>query len=322
MTLADLQRRALDLIKQGDFGPDAVRVNAAIVEQAPDDAAAWTRLGRCHLEQRNFDDAVSALRTALARNPSSNVATSLLNEVRKRRVLSPTAAERATTGFSAREFALLGTLSTDEALKLVRPRIEALFETINASSVAARIVESRQKRGEPGAKLYHANSCHPGSPGHLFAFQHGGRREPQFSLGWYGPPAGESCFRAGLGFYLAAGDREADRTGQERALVFFERFQQTVARSWKRELARWMGANAGFLQHGRRPPAVDLSPEHAIEWVLSCRNGAEIGWVFVGRWLFLDRPADEKNLRERSKLAAIVEDTFRALCPIWLTTYE
>src|SRR5437867_12226723 len=122
MTLADLQRRALDLIKQGDFGPDAIKVNAAIVEQAPDDAAAWTRLGRCHLEQRNFDDAVSALRTALARNPSSNVATSLLNEVRKRRALSPTAAERATTGFSARGVRLPGTPSTDESSKVVPPR--------------------------------------------------------------------------------------------------------------------------------------------------------------------------------------------------------
>ena len=178
MTLADLQRRALDMMKTADFGPDAVSINQAIVEQAPNDAAAWTRLGRCHLEQRNFDEAVAALRTALARNPASSVATNLLNEVRKRRALTPTAGERATTGFSTREFALLESVSGEEAYKTLRPRIDALFDTINGSSVAARIVEARQRRGESGTKLFHANSCSIGSAGHIFAFHHGGRWEP------------------------------------------------------------------------------------------------------------------------------------------------
>ena len=32
VTLADLERRALELVKQGDFGEEATQVNAAITE--------------------------------------------------------------------------------------------------------------------------------------------------------------------------------------------------------------------------------------------------------------------------------------------------
>src|SRR6058998_4300384 len=103
--LDELERRAIDLTRQGDFGPDAIRLNSEILEQAPNQQSAWTRLGRCHMEQRQFDEAVSALRSALALNPSNAIATHLLAEVRRRRALTPTAKERATTGFTAREFA-------------------------------------------------------------------------------------------------------------------------------------------------------------------------------------------------------------------------
>ena len=65
-------------MKQADFGPEAVRVNSELIERAPKHESAWTRLGRCHLEQRNFDEAVSALRAALALNPTNGIATNLL----------------------------------------------------------------------------------------------------------------------------------------------------------------------------------------------------------------------------------------------------
>src|SRR6266850_4832796 len=127
--LKTLENRALELMKHADFGPEAVRVNAEIIERAPKQESAWTRLGRCHLEQRNFDEAVSALRAALALNPTNGIATNLLAEVRRQRALAPTARERATTGFSAREFTMLETLSPDEAVRALRPRIEALLDT-------------------------------------------------------------------------------------------------------------------------------------------------------------------------------------------------
>jgi len=321
--VAALEQRALELMKRADFGPEAVRVNAEIVEQAPDHERAWTRLGRCHMEQQNFDEAVSALRTALALNRSSTVATNLLNEVRKRRAMTPTATERTVTGFGAREFAMIETLSPDEAIRALRSRIELLLEAINASSVAARIVEARQRQRQTGSKLFHANSFYSTSTGHVFAFHHGGRWEPQFSLGWFSsPPNPASCVRIGIGFNASQAARDPDRaSGPERVLAFFERFQRVLETSWKRELALWMGADAGFIQFANHPPALDLLPEQAVEWLLTCRNLAALEWIFVGRWLFLDKPDDAKVLGDRAKLARIADETFRALYPLWLSAY-
>ena len=194
--LKALEARALDLMKRSDFGPDAVRINSEILAQAPANAPAWTRLGRCYMELREFDEAVAAFRSALALNPSNGVATNLLNEVRKRRAMTPTAAARATTGFTAREFTILETLPADRSSRTLQPRMEALFDAINATSTAAKIVETRRREREPGTKLFHANSFHSHASGHIYAFHQGGRWEPQFNLGWLSnPPFPANCVR-------------------------------------------------------------------------------------------------------------------------------
>lgn len=321
--LKSLELRALELVRAGDFGPEATRVNAEILELSPRQESALTRLGRCHLEQRKFDDAVVALRAALSLNPSNAIATNLLTEVRRRRALTPTAAEHATTGFSKREFTILETLSAQEAARSLGGRIESLLDAVNTTAVAQRIVETRLKRGESGSKLFRANSYYPGGPGQIVAFHQGGRWEPQFSLGWFASPAApDVCFRVGLGFNLAAASRDRDGDQrQEQVLRFFDRFQRVVGTSWKRELARWMAANAGFIQYGDKPPAVDLLPDQAVEWLLNCRNAAVLEWVFCGRWLFLDKDDDARILADRSRLVKVVDDTFRTLFPIWLSTY-
>ena len=318
--LTDLQRRALELVKQSDFGDEAARVNAAIAEQAPQDISAWTRLGRCHLEQRNWDEAVTALRTALSLNPSHTIATNLLNEVRKQRALTPTAAQRSMTGFGTREFAMLSSLSASEACAALQSRIDMLLETLNATDTAARIVSARHAAGATGSKLFHANSPVAHSIGHIHVFQHGGRFEPQFNIGWFSsPPFPSSCVRIGLGFNVAPAGVEA---GQESALGSYERFQRTLEKSWKRELARWMADNGGFIQYGDRPPAIDLLPDQAVEWLLNCHNAAALEWIFVGRWLFLDKPDDARTLGDRARLGKAVDDTFRTLYPIWLGAYR
>ena len=61
--LGALEKHALDLMKNADFGDEAIRVNEAIVAAAPRNERAWTRLGRCRMEQRQFDAAIEALRT-------------------------------------------------------------------------------------------------------------------------------------------------------------------------------------------------------------------------------------------------------------------
>ena len=318
-----LEARALELVKRSDFGPEAIRVNTGILELAPTNAPAWTRLGRCYLEQREFDEAVAALRSALALNPTSGVATNLLNEVRKQRALTPTARERATTGFTAREFAVLETASLDQAARTLQTRIDALLDAVNSTSTAAKIVEERRRQREPGSKLFHANSVHTDRPGHLFVYHHGGRSEPQFNIGWFSsPPFPRSCVRIGLGFNLSADNRESNSTASaERALAYFSRFQHVVSTSWTRQLADWMAANGGFVQYGENPPATDWLPSRALEWLTTSRNAAALEWIFVGRWLFLDRPDDAKILADRGTLARAVDDTFRALLPLWLSTF-
>ena len=324
MTLPELERRALELARHGDFGDEAARVNAAIIELAPSQQAAWTRLGRCHLEQRRYDDAITALRAALALNPTNAVATNLLNEVRKRRALAPTAGERASTGFGVREFAILETLPADEACRALAPRIDALLGALNASSIAERIVTARQRAGGAGSKLFHAGSCHAGGTGYVYVFQYGGRWEPQFNIGWFSsPPWPSNTVRAGLGFNMSAAGRDPDHVGgRERAVEHFEAFRRTLERSWKRELAQWMSANGGFLQYGSNGPAADLLPERAVEWILACRNPAAVEWIFVGRWLFLDRADDAAVLADRSRLARVVDDAFRTLFPLWSGAFD
>ncbi len=321
--MTELEQRALECMKNGEFGPEAMEVNAAILEQAPRNVSAWVRLGRCHLEQRQWDEAVSALRGALQISPTHTVATNLLNEVRKRRALAPTAVQRATTGFSSREFALMEALPAAAASGALQPRIEALFDAVNQSSIATKIVDARQRQGERGSKLYHANSFHANATGQVVAFHHGGRWEPQFNLGWFSsPPHPANCMRIGIGFNLSTVGRDSDRaSGQERVRAFFEQFQATLEKAWKRELARWMAANGGFMQYGDHPPSVDVLPERAVEWLVNCRNAAALEWIFVGRWLFLDKSDDAKVLADRAKLATLVDDTFRTLFPLWLACY-
>jgi hypothetical protein len=54
---------------------------------------------------------------------------------------------------------------------------------------------------------------------------------------------------------------------------------------------------------------------------LTCRDPTAVGWIFLGRWLFLDRPDDARVLSDRAKLASAIDDTFRTLYPVWLSTY-
>ncbi len=322
--LLTLERQALEFMKAADFGDEAASVNEAIVALAPANERAWTRLGRCRLEQRQFDAATEALRTALAINPANTIATNLLAECRKRRALTPTATERATTGFTSREFAQIEAYGDPAAARTIATRVDLLLDAINATAVAAKVVDARRRHGAAvSSKLFHSGSLHAGGPGHVYVFHHGGRWEPQFNLGWFAPPSMAPAMRIGIGFNATAAGRDPDRDqGQEQLLRFFEAFQRTLAKAWRNELARWMAANAGFIQRGTAPPDLDWLPPAAVDWLLSCRDARAAEWVFVGRWLFLDRPDDAAVLRDRSRLARMVDDTFRALLPIWLATFE
>jgi hypothetical protein len=321
--LDELQQRALELARTGTFGREALDVNLEITRLAPQNEGAWTRLARCYLEGRHFAEAAGALATVLDLNPTNTIAKSLLSEVTKRRAMALPTAEAA-SGFTAQDFHALGHLASIEAARALAPKFETLLMSLNEQRTAARVVEARQRAGQTGGKLFHRNSFHAGESGHVYAYHHGGRWEPQINVGMYGgATAGSNAFRAGIGFNLSQDGRSLDRDGgQEQAAGFFELFQKELQARWRGHLVDWMGTSGGYIQFGSRGPAIDMLPRDAVEWLIGCRNPVGLGWVFVGRWLFLDRPQDAAILADMRKLVATAEDSFAALYPLWLATYR
>lgn len=343
----ELQQRAVEYAKQGDFGVQALETNLELTRIAPANEGAWTRLARCYLESGQLDEATAALDTVLVVNPQNTIARNLHGEVTRRRAgataafasrslpasrsrrapraASPTKAGSAPMGgFGRAEFAALGHLAPYAAAEALAPRMESLLMALNERPFAAKAVEIRNRAGRSGARLFRRNSFYPGSVGHIFAFHHGGRWEPQLNLGLYAASAfGRNCVRAGLGFNLSQDGADPDRDGgQERIVEQFERFQQLAAGEWRGVLGDWMGAFGGFIQHGDHPPATDLLPDAAIDWLVGCQNPVEVGWIFCGRWLFADRSDAAEILEDGRRLVVWMEQTFSDVLPLWSTFYR
>jgi len=318
-----LERRAIEFAKLGNFGTDALEVNRELTRVAPSNQGAWTRLGRCCLELQQFDQATEAFNRALELNPTNNIAKSLHQEVLRRRAMAPVHSDAA-SGFTPQDFYTLGQLASADAVRALGSKFESLLMSLNEQRTSARIVDTRNRAGQSGSKLFRRNSFYSGMHGHIFAFHHGGRWEPQFNLGMFSAnPWGDNSFRVGLGFNMSPAGSDPDReAGQANTLAWFERFQQQVARTWRGHIVEWMSRSGGFIQFGERGPATDLLPKDAVEWLVNCRNPSGIGWVFVGRWLFVDKPEDAAVLGEMRKLVAEVEDTYAALFPLWVSVYS
>jgi tetratricopeptide (TPR) repeat protein len=338
-----LQHRAVEFAKSFNFGPDALATNLELTRVAPSNEGAWTRLARCYLESGQLDEATAALDAALAINPQSTIARNLHLEVTKRRagamavVDAPRArasrARRTTesgraapsgAGFGRAEFAALGQLQPASVLEALGARLDALLAALNDRPFASKAVETRNRAGRSGVRLFRRGSFHAGYQGHIYAFHFGGRWEPQLNIGLYAAqPWGPNCIRAGIGFNLTQGGADPDReSGQERALAFFEHFQRLVSAEWRQLLTQWMGTNGGFIQYGDRGPARDMLPAAAVEWLVNCHNPAEVGWIFCGRWLFADNEGDADLLAEGKKLTAWIERSFADVLPLWATLYR
>jgi tetratricopeptide (TPR) repeat protein len=239
-----LERRAIELAKLGNFGTDALEVNRELTVVAPGNQGAWTRLGRCCLEMKQFEEASAALGRALELNPSNNIAKSLQQEVLRRRAQAPVRSDAA-SGFTPQDFYTLGQLASADAARALGTKFESLLLSLNEQRTPKRIVEARNRAGQSGSKMFRRNSYYAGMHGHLFAFHHGGRWEPQFNLGMFSAnPWGESSFRMGIGFNMSPAGSDPDReAGQANSLAWFERFQQQIAGSWRGHVVDWMAGS-------------------------------------------------------------------------------
>lgn len=346
MDISSLEQQAIDYARRGDFGPDAKKVNEALTQLAPANEGAWTRLARCNIELGLLDDANAALEQVLQLNPQNTIARSLLQESIRRAVALETPAEApkrtrsasgarvkkkreaagaaARPGFGRAQFAALGQLAPAAAVESLGGPVDTVLTALNERPFAAKVVETRNRAGQPGNRLFRRHSLQPGGDGHVFVFHYGGRWEPQINIGFFAsPPWERAAIRAGLGFNLSAADADGDAVaGQERAMEYFDAFQQLVASSWKQLLTGWMEANGGFVQYADRPPAVDLVPRDAVNWLIDDQRRTEREWIFVGRWLFADRPADVAIMEDGGALTRWLEQTFTDLLPLWTSLYR
>jgi hypothetical protein len=344
-TPAELQQRAIEYARTGTFGAPAIDANLELTRVAPGNEGGWTRLARCYMEAGRLDDATGALDAALQLNPQNTIARSLHQEVTKRRIGATAAVKLPTTraakpkpvraerggapiaAFGGPEFAALGQLAPDAAMDVLGPRIESLLMAVNERPVSERVVEARNRAGHSGARLYRRNSFHSGGTGHIYAFQHGGRWEPQLNVAVAAatnPSGGRDCLRAGIGFNLTREGMDRNRDeGHARVLAYFAQFQQLVSAEWRDFLTGWFASKGAFIQQGGgRPPATDLSPSEAIASLIDCSEPSEAAWVFCGRWLFADTPEDAATLADARKLVGWVERTFDDLLPLWTSVYR
>lgn len=346
LSIQELQRRAVEYAKAGDFGPQALATNLELAKLAPTNEGALTRLSRCYMEGGQLDEATATLDAAIQLNSQNTIARSLQVEVTKRRVASmpvikpqrpartraapgagpATRAGRATprtgqvAGIGRAEFGALGQLAPEAAVEALGSRLEPLLMALNERPVAGKAVEARNRAGQSGARLFRRHTVHAGGSGYLRVCHQGARWEPQLTIGLFSStPWGRDAVCAGIGFRLAPEGSDHD---QERALAQFAQFQQLVAGAWRGFLTQWMSTSGGFIQYGDSPAATSLLPNDALAWVTNCQHPADIGWIFFGRWLFPDRSQDADILADGRRLVTWIDSTFSDLLPVWTSLYR
>ena len=322
-SIQELQLRAVEYAKSGDFGPQALATNLELAKLAPTNEGALTRLSRCYIEGGQLDEATATLDAALQLNPQNTIARSLQMEVTKRRVASMpvvktqrvaprrAAAERGrrcapaqrrrggqvAAGIGRAEFAALGQLGACRRRRVARLAPRAAADGAQRAAVCGQGGRDPQsRRAERGAAVPPQHDALAGGPDTCASFHQGVRWEPQLTVGLFSStPWGRDAAVRRDRLQAGAG-RLRRRSGARAGAVC------AVPATRLRRLARVPLAvdveNAGFIQHGDTPPSTDLLPNDALAWLINCQHPAEVGWIFFGRWLFLDRSQDAEILAD------------------------
>jgi hypothetical protein len=340
---AALEQQAIDCARRGDFGPAARALNEELTRLVPGNGGAWTRLARCCVESGLIEAAEPAIDAALRLNPSNTIARNLQVDIERQRRGPVAAAPRRRTpsrkaqpstsgssrglagglvGLSAQDFTTLGHMPASGAADALEPRLEPLLMALNDRPFAQRVVEARNRAGQPANALYRRSTLQGGPDGHLSVFHYGGRWEPQMNIGLFAAPQwGRNAIRAGIGFNLAD-PGEGDPAGLERALDYYARFQRLVSSTWRQLLTAWMRSSGGFIQYGENRPATDMLPADAVSWLANLQNPAATGWIFCGSWLFSDAADHAAIIADGRQLVTWFERTFTDLLPLWTTVFR
>lgn len=319
---ADMERLARDFALRGDFGPESLRANEALMARDPNATGVRTRLGRCYEQARRVGDAVRQYEAALAANPDDTVARNGLSRARLRLhfpgltipLKLPSTAPAWFRGFPLVDFAELATVTTsEEAVERFQARFDDLGRQLNGLPVVSSIQEARR---QPGG-LFHSKSLW-GQTGHLYTYHWGGRWEAQCNVGMYSANSsvGKNLVRVGVGFNVTMAGRDPDAARKHpMVLRRLTAVQQSLTGSLGQEMRSWLEAPGWALQFGDEPP-MPASPANAVERFSAVRNPTDMGWFFIGRWMSPNDQTDAHTLGDARAFLAAADAVFRQLLPI------
>ena len=349
-SIPELQQRAIEYAKSGDFGAQALATNLELAKMAPTNEGALTRLSRCYMEGGQLDEATATLDAALQINPQNTIARSLQLEVTKRRVASTPvdqdAAHARTLARASGQLHRIGRpladvtrrsaggrdrtgrirgardqLAPEAAVESLGSRIEPLLMALNERPFAAKAVETRNRAGQSGARLFRRHTIHSGGAGHLRVFHQGARWEPQLTIGLFSStPWGRDAVCAGIGFKLTPERSDSD---QERALAHFAQFQQLVVRRVAR-LSHAVDVDERWIHPARRHAAVDRPPAERCARVADqlpasgdrvAGSSSAAGCSSTGRRMRRSWPT-------AAGCVAWIDSSFTDLLPMWTSLYR
>lgn len=349
--MSSLQERARALAIAQDFGAEALELNRQLVAADPADAASRTRLGRCLLQAGQLEEAEAEYREVLRLDPKNRIASGGLEAIEQKRhqgdvTVEQVKARRAErihrdrevaprrTGISAarasvgpvpavfnglepRDFTELNLCPRGEITARFGPRVVDLMRRVNALQTSAEIASIR----EPGRRqLFRLSRADVHAlNAHWFVYNAGARWEPQFNLGMYGgnQRTGD-WFRVGMAFDLSERGNDAERAeGLSQARAYFRRFQSVLESGRRSFFLGWMIKEEGRIEFNRPGPRLDLAEASQAADLLLQADADRTEWVFFGKWLSPDRPADATILADPVSLVRTIDRVFAGLLPLW-----
>ncbi len=350
-----LEERARALAVAQDFGPAALDLNRRLVTENPADAGSRTRLARCYLQAGQIEEAEAEYREVLRLNPRNRIAAGGLEEVdrirherdvppeapvaRRPRVRrepaswtpSPSTRSVSTfsepvpqifTGFGPGDFAELASCRRRDVQERFAPRVVDLVRRVNALPSCAEMAGVR----EAGKRqLFRAgrSDVHP-ADSHWYLFNLGGRWEPQCNVGMYGGRPVGNWLRIGIGFNLAA-DAAADHDRDSGAALVrgrFRRFQRLLQSPRRSLFLGWMVKEEGRVEYGQSGPRLDIREPSQAGAAVADLDPDHVAWVFFGKWLRQEEPADGAVLADPLSLVRTVDRVFTGLLPLWRALHE
>ena len=145
-------------------------------------------------------------------------------------------------------------------------------------------------------------------PYHWYTYNHGGRREAQFNLGFC-----KDYFRIGLGFEFTKATQSDPTIVHETYGSFLKVIQQDL--SGFQDLVRQNYLEVEWARKHDNIPRI-VNTGEAIQWLLNPDSNAI--WIFIGR--LLTRDHDALILADSVALGNVIESVFKGFRPIWEKT--